>query len=842
MRIVIIVDNPSIEDYNNKVVIQGTRKEMVLKSIEHALNATFNYQSSQVKPELHWVAACKEPLPPGKEPTKLQWHPYRHNLVQEVLALQPDKVLCLGAIALSAWCVAPDKLPITKWRGGGMCVNGVFTVATYRPLMIVQNPDHFRDFHGDIRKLIEQDSPKPSKPFKVITADNFATLHQVLKKIGEKTEVVCDLETYSISTDEYVAANYKAYQEDYDAASKLGLMKAKQVESKWLAKVEETFKDALDPVAGRIESLGLGYRNEAGVFLSIIIPRTMLEKNATHEMLGQMFGSFQGTLVFHNAKFDLKFLQAYLGKPLTCKIADTMIMHYALDERPIGSFAVHGLKLLSRRYYDADAYEIEFKVFYSKPFPDRDYRALFYYQSKDLLYTYDLYFDLMQELEKCESPKLKKVTFNLMMPATHALAEIEYRGVLIDAPHLQEHSERLKKWEDEVVKEIQERFTGPDFTPHSPKQVVEFLWDRWRLKTEAHGKHDMGFMGNDDSAGAGKDVLIDLQSRVTGDPYDFIDLVLKARKIHKFDITYFQGLLDARGDDDRIRTQLNIAGTATGRLSSSKPINLQNIPARQNWLDPTGGLVRNAFIAGPGNVLIQRDFAQLELRTVAFLAQDEKMAATFRDGVDIHRLVASQIFNKPQEQVTKEERHLAKSIVFGIVYGRGAKTLAEGFEMDAYVAAGGKRLTVAEAQGFIDVFLDTFPQMKKWMYSIQASTLKNQFSESLFGRRRRWPLRLGTPQQNGEIKRAAVNTPVQSMASDLCLRALVELHRTLPEGAYVCFSVHDSIIVECREDLVSDVLEQMRISMEVNHGLGDFIPFATSAEVGPRWGSLKEVK
>jgi DNA polymerase-1 len=293
-------------------------------------------------------------------------------------------------------------------------------------------------------------------------------------------------------------------------------------------------------------------------------------------------------------------------------------------------------------------------------------------------------------------------------------------------------------------------------------------------------------------------------------------------------------------------------GAATGRISAVKPA-IQTIPAVDDKRDEgpereyklrDGSWVthpmRRAFAPAPGRLWVEADYSQLELRVAAAISGDQAFMDVFRSGRDVHREVAAAIFSKDPDDITKPERYLAKAVSFGILYGRSAKALAEGAEMDYAVAEDStfRRWDEATAEAFIRKFLQSYPDLTAWMSELQETAPVQGYVESPTGRRRRFPL--VTDRELGAIQRQAVNTPVQGEASDICLRAFValsdEVAASLAGRATMLFPVHDSICMEVEEDCVKPLEVICRSIMEI-----DFMgcPLTIDFEVGPSWADVK---
>jgi DNA polymerase-1 len=242
-------------------------------------------------------------------------------------------------------------------------------------------------------------------------------------------------------------------------------------------------------------------------------------------------------------------------------------------------------------------------------------------------------------------------------------------------------------------------------------------------------------------------------------------------------------------------------------------------------------MIRNAFVSTPGWTLIEADYSQLELRIGAWYSSDPVMIEAYQKGVDFHTIVASEIFSVPPEKVTHDQRYVAKYVDFGIIYGRGAKSLAED-EL---------KCSVKKAQEYIDSFLARFPGLRRWISEQHDRVLEQGYVETPFGRRRRFPCILDF--NKGEVLRQCVNSPIQSMASDLCLTALTRLVNRLDRSkARVLLTVHDSILLEATKDYVSETINVVREEMELGHGIPTPIPFKIDIKTGQRWGSLEKLK
>ncbi|MCQ2481577.1 MAG: DNA polymerase, partial [Clostridia bacterium] len=294
--------------------------------------------------------------------------------------------------------------------------------------------------------------------------------------------------------------------------------------------------------------------------------------------------------------------------------------------------------------------------------------------------------------------------------------------------------------------------------------------------------------------------------------------ILEYRTLAKLKSTYCDGLIKVIGEDGRVHSTLNQTETRTGRISSSEP-NLQNIPVRS----PLGKEMRKFFKASDGNVLIDADYSQIELRVLAHMANDKNMITAFNNGDDIHTITASQVFDMPVMMVTPIMRSRAKAVNFGIVYGIGAFSLSKNIGV-----------TVKEADAYIKGYLDNFSGVKAYMEKVVANARKTGYVETLYHRRRYLP---EIQSSNGNLRaageRMAMNMPIQGTAADIIKIAMVRVWQTLEKmnfKAKLILQVHDELIVEAPEeeaDIVKSILKremenavEMKVCMLADVGKG----------------------
>lgn len=731
---------------------------------------------------------------PGMTPIKA----CNQRLLDELVDVRPSKILTVGGVALTAVTSATRVLPVTKMRGRAQWVtledqgNPVLMVPTIHPALVMRDPDMFPDFIYDIQKWLSVEAPADPIAVESHVANDYGEMLDLLNDISGASAISCDLETYGFH-----------------------------------------------PIKNDLMSIGFGVADSKGG-MAVIAREEILPD--VRDLVWEFVNDVEARFIFHNSKFDLKFLRHYHGEwyPDTVAIGDTMLLHYLLDERPIGRYLGHSLKDIARTWYDVPDYRWDFDEFYATPKAQRDYDALYRYQAQDCVYTARLWFDLIDRLleEQTEEPgdwfDPLGVHDRILVEGAKAFARAEYHGTFIDTKFFHDMGAMLETRAAKDLKAL-EAVAGEGFNPGSPAQVKAFIQT---LGTIAKRSVHKGYVRETADVTTDRETL-EAMIRLWGKDDDrskVLQHIIDYRNSQKVLQTNVTGLLDRTDTDSRIRPDFQLAGTATGRLSCSNP-NFQNIPAYGEHN------VREGFSAPDGFLFVEADYSQLELRVAAWLSQDPDLIEVFATGKDIHSEVAVAMFNKPADQISAGERYMAKRVDFGILYGRSAKALAEGPEMDYLVdRLGGERWTQEAAEVYVRRFLEGFPRLNEWMKETADSAIKNQYVDTPLGRRRRFPYI--TKAIVGHTRRQAVNTPIQGVASDLCLEALIRISKRAHEfGGHVLFAVHDSIALEVPEAKVKKAAKILRYEMEENLSIDTTgIPFVCDIEVGKNWGNLEKVK
>ena len=406
-------------------------------------------------------------------------------------------------------------------------------------------------------------------------------------------------------------------------------------------------------------------------------------------------------------------------------------------------------------------------------------------------------------------PRLYIIYTEFDLPLIPILYKMEEKGMLIDRGYFKTLQTEYAKEVARLEQEIQD-LAGVAFNVNSPIQLSEVLFTTLGLSTKGIKKTTRGY-----STGAKE--LDKLK-----DEHPIIEKIIEYREVAKLLSTYIIPMPDLADANDRIHTTFTQNVTATGRLSSKDP-NLQNIPVRTD----EGKRIRTGFIAPKGKTLVSADYSQFELRLAAVLSNDQSLINDFNNDIDIHTKTASEAFNVPMDKVTKAQRRAAKVINFGILYGMSVKGLADAAKMPIY-----------EAKQFIDNYFKLRAPIKQKLDEILKQAREQGFVETFYGRRRPTP---DVKSSNFVIRqaaeRAAQNMPIQGTEADLMKRAMIKVDKALPKGADLIMQVHDSLIVECDEDIAKEVAKILKQEMEsVAPELN--IKLAVDVTTGTNWGEL----
>ena len=539
--------------------------------------------------------------------------------------------------------------------------------------------------------------------------------------------------------------------------------------------------------------------------------------------------------IWHNGKFDCGRLR-YLVDVDAHVTNDTMLQHYVCINEKQGT---HGLKELGQLYLQAPAWDDELDQIKREwcrknkvPLKEFKYdyiptKTLIPYMQRDCIATYRLH-QVFNELARPGS----EFIYRQLCRASTAYGSIEFNGLKIDVDYLEELEAQL----DKLVATSQKRLDavsgkywdpqlyaaatgakvkpGMEFSPKSPKQL------KWMLGEV------MGHPVPSTDALMMQTLMSELEAlgdEADPDAKEFMDSILAVRKYSKYLETYVLGMREVLCKDGRVRGTFNLHGTETGRLSSSNP-NMQNIPRNK--------MIKNLIVASPGTCLLQLDYSQAELRVLAMLSRDPALIDIYVSGKDLHDAVADMMFG-PGAHEDKELRTLAKTINFGIAYGRGAGSIATTFNK-----------TMQEAQDIIDKWFKPMPKVREFIMNRRRMASRGEPCVTIFGRERHFII---TDSELHHIQNEYINTPIQGTASDFTMLSLLNIYDYLEanwEGkARLVSTVHDSIILEVEDKPeylkeIGNACVNIMAQTPLEYVPDCPVPFVADAEIGYKWGEM----
>ncbi len=423
-----------------------------------------------------------------------------------------------------------------------------------------------------------------------------------------------------------------------------------------------------------------------------------------------------------------------------------------------------------------------------------------------LFYLYETY---MKALRSQEQALYKEVE----LPLVRVLFEMERQGVCVNISILTELSARYRRELSELTEKIY-ALAGEQFNVNSTQQLGKVLFEKLQIARGARkNKESKNY----------KTTAEELEKYA--EEHEIVRHVLRYRKIQKINSTYIEGFkpLIVNG---RVHTTYNQSNTQTGRLSSMNP-NLQNIPIRTE----EGRELRKLFTASEGNVLIDADYSQIELRLLAHFANCKELIKAYCEGQDIHTITASQVFEVPQNAVTTQMRRDAKAVNFGIIYGISAFGLGEDLG-----------ISPKKAQAYIDKYFETYSDVKEYMQANVAKASQNGFVETLLGRRRVInEIHASNYNVRAFGERAAMNMPLQGSSADIIKVAMINVMRKLKAGGYkakLVLQVHDELVIDCPENEKIEV--EMLLKGEMEHAVSLRVPLTVEIGIGKTWFDTKE--
>ena len=507
--------------------------------------------------------------------------------------------------------------------------------------------------------------------------------------------------------------------------------------------------------------------------------------------------------IAHNMKYDAKIFARY-GIKINA-IDDTMLLSYALN----AGLHNHSMDALCVRYLDHTPISIKSLIGMGKEAITFDFVAIEKatpYAAEDADVTLRLWHLFKARLHV---ENVTRVYERLERPMVGILADMEREGIKVERNTLSQMSNIFAQKILALENEIYE-LSGAVFNVASPKQLGEILFDKMGLPGGKKGKTG--------AYATGANILEDLATE-----HEIARKILDWRQLSKLKSTYTDALQKhINPNTARVHTSYLIAGANTGRLASSDP-NLQNIPIKTE----EGRRIREAFVAQEGKVLVSLDYSQIELRLLAEIAGIDTLKKAFCDGLDIHALTASQIFNVPIENMSAAVRRRAKAINFGVVYG-----------ISGYGLARNLRIPRTQAQAFIDSYFQRFPGIQTYMNKTVKNARDNGYVKTLFGRK------IHTPDINakgtiaGFARRAAINAPIQGTAADIIRRAMIRMPEAIKElPAKMLLQIHDELVFEVDEAAAETLISVARDIMvkAPAPAVHLSLPLIVDAGIGKNW-------
>ena len=658
-------------------------------------------------------------------------------------------------------------------------------------------------------KLVEPNEDELSKLLTELEMKSFAD--RVLKKSQKPQKVVnqqLDLfaefatdgqavnENTSFETLKTTPHNYKLVENQEDLKKLCDYFLTNKILS---LDTETTSTSAIDA-----ELVGLSFAVKEFEAFYVPIPANREEALQIVNIFKPAYENPEILKVGQNLKYDLEVLRNY-GIELKGKMWDTMIAHYLIQPE-----LHHNMDYMAEIYLNYQTIHID-ELIGPKGKNQKSMRSLppsqvYEYAAEDADIALRLKNKLEPELKKAECEDL---FYNIEMPLMPVLAEMELNGVCLDTASLAETSKQFTNRMNEIEARIYE-LAGEQFNIASPKQVGEILFDKLKIVEKAKKTKTGQYVTSEE-------VLQQLRNK-----HEIVADILEHRGLKKLIGTYIDALPKLiNPKTGHIHTSFNQTITATGRLSSSDP-NLQNIPIRGE----DGKEIRKAFIPEPGCLFFSADYSQIELRVMAHLSQDAEMIKVFSEGKDLHAATAANIYKKPIEEVTRDERTKSKRANFGIIYGITVFGLAERLDIPR-----------DEAKMLIDGYFDTFPQVHDYMEKSKEVAREKGYVTTLFGRRRYLPdINSHNATVRGFAERNAINAPIQGTAADIIKVAMIRIYnRFKAEGirSKMILQVHDelnfSVYPDEKEKVEGIVLEEMQNALKLN------VPLVADSGFGKNW-------
>ncbi len=555
-----------------------------------------------------------------------------------------------------------------------------------------------------------------------------------------------------------------------------------------------------------MEIVGMSFSLQPGEAYYVPCPGGFPEALAIVKEFAPALQNPKALKVGHNIKFDMRLLRQYdvvIGDP----IYDTMVAHFISD-----THIRHKMDVMAEAYLGYSPVPIESLIGKrgknQLSMQDVDLEKITEYAAEDADITLQLKNVTDRFVQEVNGEALLR---DMEFPLIHVLTDMEFEGINLDVPFLNEYSktlmEELLTMRDNIYK-----LSGVEFNIDSPRQMGDILFERLKIPYE-------GTKTKTGQYGTSEDILSPLKEK-----YEIIDHILNYRELTKLKSTYVDALPAlVNPKTGRVHTTFGQTIAATGRLASNNP-NLQNIPIRTD----RGKEIRKAFIPRDENFLIlSADYSQIELRIIAAITQDEGMLEAFSRGEDIHASTASKVFGVPLADVSKEMRRRAKAVNFGLAYGQSSFGLAQTLGISR-----------SESKEIIDNYFSKFPGIKKYMTDTVAFARQHGYIETLM-KRRRYLRDINSKNQTvrAQAERNAINSPIQGSAADMIKLAMIHIHAEMHERGLkskMLLQVHDELVFDVlkkeQEEVASLVEDKMKHAMP-----GLAVPIEVGVGTGVNW-------
>ena len=698
-----------------------------------------------------------------------RWDKERNRILSEIRESGATVVVPLGAMA-SGLLLNNKNIKITKVLGNILDIPelpGVTIIPNYHPALLFHAPGNY--------KVFNQIMGITALAYRGVTRNPGKTKYQILETVEELQDLIKQLKSLPYVGCDIETSSLDTYRADF-----------------WVMGISVVKND-----------------------VKVITRELFLQhKELICELMGQSC-----RWVWHHGKYDNKVL--FWRDIKTARIdEDTMYLHYCINE----TNQTHGLGTLATMYLGADEYKSKMNSEFNNITTEADYLVhkedLCERVAIDADYTLQIFHVLSPEVQA--DAGLKRVYETILMPGANFLKRTEIRGMKTDKQYLvgrvPVYEKKIQHLVDLVVTaaapfwdpakyklDTGARTAGEDFKPTSVKQLAWMIYDRLKLKPTDRGARKRG---------TGEDVLLSIPN-----PPEFIIKILDLRKLKKEYSTYVLSYLKCMDVEDKVHATFNLHVTATGRLSCTEP-NVQNVPSHKDD-------VRNAFIASaPNRVLMEVDYSGAELRCLAFLSGDKALTNALVNG-DPHSEVAEMLFGSDFDH---EQRGIAKTVNFGIAYGRGASDLSITFNV-----------SLEEAQRWIEGWAQTYPDAWAYLQSCERDVRSGDVLVTPYGRRKR--VGLICDSNVHDLINEGKNYRVQSTSSDNCFLSAIEAEDPLQEhDAYIINLIHDSLLIDCPADpkVVNKVVRLMSSIMEgmPKKQLQCDVPFKCDVDIGYRWGTF----